>query len=439
MEEHIDILDFLQKNVKPASGCTEIGAIALGSSVCMQALAKDGKDTSISPDPRAFGRIEVTLDKKMYKNAHSVTIPNAGNGKGIALASALGVFLDAAGDGMLELFNHVTDDILHKACAILPLVWVSIDFNKESPYILTTITYGGKTQSSLITGTHTNVSLVPAGDAQEVATSPLATPAPLRIGLPLAELVRMVDRISATEEAELQKTIDLNMALVDEGMKGTYGMGIVKSLLWMQEQGDLGDGIYEHIKIAVAAAVEARMGGAPLSAMSTSGSGNMGITASVPIIIAARERNLPMQKVYRALLLSHFVVRLSADNMGDLSILCGANNKSAFGAAAGITYLLGGSAAHIRRAINAVASNLIGSACDGAKYNCALKAMTSACIAWESALLSLYGATIAHDGIVDDSIEKTFENISLLSKGMNALDDMIIDIIRAHDTDQDAC
>ncbi len=210
-------------------------------------------------------------------------------------------------------------------------------------------------------------------------------------------------------------------------------MGIVRALQSMKENGDIGDTIETRIKLAVAAAVEARMGGAPLSAMSTSGSGNMGITASVPIIVAAQEKNIANTTLYKALLLSHIVVRLTADNVGDISILCGANNKSAFGAAAGITYLLGGDVNQIKCAINAVASNIIGSACDGAKYNCTLKATTSAVIAWESALMSIYGVNISYDGIVDDSIVETFENISVLSQGMNALDDMIVDIIRDHD------
>jgi L-cysteine desulfidase len=435
MDSDIDVMEFLKENVKPASGCTEIGAIALGGAAAMEALLAQEPQGRNGFDPKKIERIEITLDKKLYKNAHSVSIPNTGDKKGIALAAALGALLDPTKGNLLELFSQGTEQQVNAALLLMPKVWISIDYTKASPYILTTIYYGHRSKSSVIQTRHDNVSIIETGYVSKMDRNVAFSPEPRKTisNMKLEEILQIIESISEREETELQKTIDLNMALVTEGMKGTYGMGIVKALQAMRTNGDIGDTTETKIKLAVAAAVEARMGGAPLSAMSTSGSGNMGITASVPIIVVAEERNVPIKKLYRALLLSHIIVRLSADNVGDLSILCGANNKSAFGAAAGLTYLLGGDASKITCAINGVASNIIGSACDGAKYNCTLKATTSAVIAWESALMSIYGVAMSTDGIVDDSIVETFENISVLSRGMNALDDMIIDIIRDHD------
>ncbi len=434
MDSNMDIMEFLNENVKPASGCTEIGAIALGTATSMHALLKDMKMKRNVLNPNHIERIEITLDKKLYKNAHSVSIPNTQDRNGIALAAALGTILDPTKGNPLELFAQNTPSAVKQAIRMIPKVWINIDYTKTSPYVLSTVHYKHQFKSSLIERQHDNVRIL--DNVIDTNAGPLTINTYEKKSIPpvgIEEILHIINRISKNDEKELQKTIDLNMALVEEGMKGIYGMGIVKALQSMKENGDIGDTIETRIKLAVAAAVEARMGGTPLSAMSTSGSGNMGITASVPIIIAAREKNIPKSTLYKALLLSHIVVRLTADNIGDISILCGANNKSAFGAAAGITYLLGGNINQIKCAINAVASNIIGSACDGAKYNCTLKATTSAVIAWESALMSIYGVNISHDGIVDDSIMETFENISILSQGMDALDNMIIDIIQDHD------
>ena len=156
----------------------------------------------------------------------------------------------------------------------------------------------------------------------------------------------------------------------------------------------------------------------------------MGITATVPIIIVGQELDRPEEEVLKSLLLSHMIVRMASDSIGELSTLCGASNKSAFGAAAGIAYLLGADSEGIINSINMVASNLIGATCDGAKSNCALKAMSSAAVAYDSALMGTWGLELGSQGIVGKTAKETLKNVSEISHKMDDIDDAIVDILR---------
>jgi len=185
-----------------------------------------------------------------------------------------------------------------------------------------------------------------------------------------------------------------------------------------------------NVKLEVASGVETRMGGAPKPAMSTSGSGNMGITATVPIIVTAEWLNIDEDRLLKSILLSHIVTRILSDYVGDLSALCGAFNKAAIGAAAGLAYLLGGKEEEINNAINATASNMTGAVCDGAKHSCTLKAMTAAGVAVESALMSVNGIKIPPNGIVDEKPKDTMKNIGMISCSMAQTDMTIVKILQ---------
>lgn len=152
----------------------------------------------------------------------------------------------------------------------------------------------------------------------------------------------------------------------------------------------------------------------------------MGITATVPIIVVGENLKIDKDKILKAILLSHLVTKVASDHISELSALCGNNNKSAFGATAGLTYLLDGGYEEIKNAINAVASNIAGVICDGAKYGCAFKAMNAAAIAWESALLSVKGLEVPSDGIVELSADETLKNFAEISECMRKVNDIIV-------------
>ncbi|GAH43212.1 unnamed protein product, partial [marine sediment metagenome] len=238
------------------------------------------------------------------------------------------------------------------------------------------------------------------------------------------------EAIDAKEKEELRKTIIINKQLTKEGRGKQYGIGIVKALEGLIQNGMLSNDLITNIKLEVASGVEARMGGAPERAMTTSGSGNMGITATIPIIVAAEWLNIDKDRLLKSILLSHIVTRIVSDYVGDLSALCGAFNKAAIGAAAGLAYLLGGKEGEINNAINAVTSNIAGVICDGAKYGCTLKAMTAAGIAIESALMSVNGIKIPPNGIVDEKPKDTMKNIGMISHSMVQTDTTIVKILQ---------
>lgn len=127
------------------------------------------------------------------------------------------------------------------------------------------------------------------------------------------------------------------------------------------------------------------------------------------------------------------IVKVSSDYIGELSALCGACNKAAFGAAAGLTYILGGGRREIENAIRYVASNILGVICDGAKYGCALKAVTAASIAYEAAILSLEGVDVPADGVVEKTADGTLRNLKEVSKVMSDVDDVVVKFIQQNE------
>jgi len=432
MPAKIDVLDFLSTNVKPASGCTEIAAVAFVSSSCYYALSLLSSKGNAILDKNKFEKLELIVDKKLFKNAYGVTIPNTGGRKGIDLAATLGLCIHPGAD-VLEIFKQITPKKLDDAISFTDKVTITIDSSKKVLFIKMRLYYDNHTSEIIVNKKHDTISsVVVDGNVIFVqGNNSLKHSGDSKFPvMTIEEMLNVVENISTKEENELQRTIDFNMALAKDGLSTRYGMGITPIFLSLIDKKILSDDVSMKIRLYVVAAVEARMGGSSLSAMSTSGSGNMGITASIPIIVAGNYLGKDKKTILKALLLSHLITRVTTNNIGELSIFCGVNNKSAFGAAAGLTYLLGGEVVEIKNAINAVASNIMGSACDGAKHNCALKAMTSSMISWDSALLCTNGLCVLSDGIVDSSALVTLDNLSKLSKGMSSLDDIIIDIIK---------
>jgi len=439
MKKKFDIKSFLEQYVKPAAGCTEIVAIGISSCAAYNALfhSLPGSRGIVDvpyPDMDKVELLEVVLDKRLYKNAFCVNIPNTYGNNGIDLAASIGIFLNINETDVLEIFMQIKPQMIEDAKKILDRATFNIDRGRDALYVKTTLKYDGHTIICTILDSHDNISSIFVDGIQvfDGSGDDVDNDLNLRISdFSIDELIDIVSSLPENIQDELKKTVDLNMSLVVEGMChfSTQG-GIVHILKELISEGLLSDDLSTKIKISVAAAVEARMGGVPLSAMSSSGSGNMGITATVPIIIVGQELDVHEDEVLRALLLSHLVVRMASDNIGDLSALCGASNKSSFGAAAGIAYLLGAGPEGIKNSINMVASNLIGATCDGAKSNCALKAMSSASVAYESALLGTWGLMLGAQGIVGDTALQTLKNVSELSHRMDKIDDVIVDILK---------
>jgi len=453
-----NIKKFLKNTVKPAAGCTEVVAIGIATSVCYNAIfnnfpktlhIKEGRANREMPELEKIESIEVTMDKNVFKNAYGVAIPNTDGRRGIKLAALLGLFTDInkfyendENPGYLRLFEQVSPDIIQYITtdeSWKSKIKISIDNSKTELFIKAVLKYDTNNVETIIHGKHDKiVKIVRNGEViyqydEEIKVERVKQQEEY---LSVDNILEIIEAIDEETLKELQKTIDTNKLLIEEGLLGKYGMGIVGLFKRGIQEGKFSSDLLTQIKLQVAAGVEARMGGAPYPAMSTSGSGNMGITATVPIIVVAEYYNIDKNRLLKSLLLSHLIVKLASDYVGELSPLCGNTNKSAFGAAAGITYLLGEDKDKnalknaIENAINYVASTIVGIFCDGAKHGCTLKAMTAASVAYEAAVFSLYGVKVPSDGIVEKNADDTLKNLDNFSASMKDVDDIIVNIIK---------
>ena len=434
-------------------GCTEVAAIGLATSTAYNALFGNypvhlglGINKCVPlPDTEKVEKMMIKVDRNVFKNACGVAIPKTNGQRGIKLAAALGLFTNLNKNATLKkqqylnIFDQINAPILERANSLVGKIEIgeadigekitAIDISAELIYLKDETETIAKTR---ICGAHDNIVLIQINDRKiyEQSIDQKAEKEEETLPENIAAIIKIIEAIDAKEKEELRKTIIINKQLTKEGRGKQYGIGIVKALEGLIQNGMLSNDLITNIKLEVASGVEARMGGAPKPAMSTSGSGNMGITATIPIIVTAEWLNIDEDRLLKSILLSHIVTRIISNYTGDLSALCGCFNKSAIGAAAGLTYLLGGKEREINNAINAVAANMTGVICDGAKYSCTLKAMTAAGIAMESALMSVNGIKIPPDGIVAEKPKDTMKNIGMISHSMVQADTTIVKILQ---------
>ncbi|RLI78929.1 hypothetical protein DRP05_05580 [Archaeoglobales archaeon] len=441
----VDVVNFLKSNVKPAAGCTEVVAVGLATSIAYNSIHGNfpmttGLPTNESvPLPRKekLGKIEVVMDKNVFKNAYGVAIPNSGGKRGLKLAAILCLYLDvnrffksADEPGYLEIFKQLDRSLIPAAETMVDKVSINVDYAKEDLYIHVRLVYDDKVAEATISTKHDRIDSIKLdGEVVYESKEEKRSVKKSKKTFKLDEILRVVEKIGAKEKSELQRTIDVNKLLVEEGLLGSYGMGIVKLYKSLIRKGLLPNDLHTKIKLHVAAGVEARMGGSEYPAMSSSGSGNIGIVATIPIIVAGENLDIEKDGILRGILISHMIVKVASDYIGELSALCGMQ-KSAFGAAAGLTYVLGGSKREIENAIKYVASSVIGMICDGAKYGCVLKAMSAASIAYEAAIFSLENVEIPDDGIVEKTADATLKNLEDLSKAMSDVDNVVVRLIQ---------
>ena len=248
-------------------------------------------------------------------------------------------------------------------------------------------------------------------------------------GLTVKEILAFAESAPFEDIAFILEDRTLNLALAREGLEGDYGMRVGKTIRENQQE-VFGDDFMSYAMGLTAAASDARMAGSTLPAMSNSGSGNQGITVSMPVIAYALKYGVGDERLARALILSNLVAIHIKHYLGKLSALCGCVVAST-GSACGIVWLQGGGYEEICAAIKNMAGNITGMVCDGAKVGCAMKVASGVSCAVQSAVLALRGTCIpSTDGIIDDDIEKTIRNIGAIgSAGMKNVDRMILDIM----------
>ena len=410
----------LEKELVCAMGCTEPIAVAYCAALARQTLGA-------LPE-----RVSVAASANIIKNVKSVVVPNTGGARGIEAAAAAGVVAGNA-DAKLEVLAGVTGEEIATMRDFLATHEVSVS-PSERPWIFDIqVRVSGDGHEALceIAGSHTNVIHVER-DGKVLLSEPFEESAGEndagtdRGCLSIEKIVEFAGAVELDDVKQLLgRQIACNMAIAREGLEGEWGANIGSVLL-----SAYGDGVANRAKAWAAAGSDARMGGCELPVVINSGSGNQGLTASVPVIVYAHELGVPHEELLRALVVSNLVTIHLKTGIGRLSAYCGATSAGA-GAAAGITYLYGGRADEISHTVvNAIAIDS-GMVCDGAKASCAAKIASAV----EAGLLGMqmqspgkqfYGG----DGIVVKGVENTIRNVGVLAaQGMRETDRTIIELM----------
>ena len=408
----------LEEELKPAMGCTEPIALAYAAAVARKVLGE-------MPDKVAIG-----ASGSIIKNVKSVIVPNTNRLKGIPAATAAGI-VGGDPDKELEVIAHVTEEQIKGMRTFLDTAEITVEHvdNGLTFDIIVTLYKGENYSKVRIVNYHTNIVLIEKngeilqevevqGESEEGLTD--------RSLLSMADIWDFINSVDIADIKEmLDRQIACNMAIAEEGIRGDYGANIGKVLIDMN-----GTDIRTRARAMAAAGSDARMNGCELPVIINSGSGNQGITASVPVIVYARELGVSEDKMYRALALSDLTTIHQKTPIGRLSAFCGAVSAGA-GAGAGIAYLNGGDFdAVIHTVINAVAI-VSGMVCDGAKASCAAKiaeAVDAGIIGYN---MHIRGQNFEDgDGIVKSCVEETILSVGRLAKeGMKETNTEILSIM----------
>ena len=413
-----EYLQILAEELLPAMGCTEPIAVALAA-----ARARDLLE--IAPE-----RVELVVSGNIIKNVKSVTVPNTGGMKGLEAAVAAGVAVGRA-ELELEVLSRVRAEEIPAISAFLercPIDVVPFDGDKVF-YIQVSLSGGGHTARCRVEDYHTNVILLERdgevvfageGQAQEEGTD--------RSLLSVEEIVAFADCVDPEDLRELVgRQIEYNSAISAEGLAGDWGASVGRTIRLLRGEDDPA----ACASAAAAAGSDARMSGCDMPVVIVSGSGNQGITASMPVVEYARHLGSSEAELLRAVALSDLITIHQKTGIGRLSAFCGAVSAGC-GAAAGIAYLHGGRYDVIAHTIANTLAICSGMICDGAKPSCAAKiasAVDAGLLGWS---MYLHGGHqfVGGEGIIKKGVENTIRSVGRLARqGMRHTDGEILDIM----------
>lgn len=417
------ILKLLEEKLKPAVGCTEPIAIALASGMAR----KYSKGREVSS-------IKVIVSGNILKNAFAVIIPGT-NKAGIDLATALGVISYKNADKGLEILSDVSSEDILKAEDLISRGSIEIslaDIDKVL-YIEIILKTDKDEVKVIIEDEHTNITLIEVNGKSVKKVdedSVLSDSGEDYNWFTIDAIWDFVNRVDIGKLGKIREAIKLNDDISKEGLSGTYGLEVGKTTKKRIEIGYLGEDLVNFSSMRTAAGSDARMSGALMPVMSNTGSGNQGITSTIPVLAVGEKLGLDEDRILRGVTLSSLITIYIKLRFGVLSALCGAS-VAATGASCGITYLLGGGLNELGKAVNNVLGNVSGMLCDGAKPGCAFKVSTCTSTAVNSALLAVDDKGIkGSEGIVSNSIEETIDNFCKLSKEVSSkVDESILDIM----------
>lgn len=431
-----EIIELIRKEVKPALGCTEPIAVALAVAKAMEVMEER---CCCSPEWRMSDSFSLCIEVSgnILKNGMGVGIPGTGM-IGLHIAAALGAVCGKSCYG-LEVLHDLSEEAIERAKGLVEnkAVKVAMADTDQKLYVKATVNLGEEHQAAaVIEANHDNIvetrfdGEMLTSSRQEMSTDSPVFKSTLDYNLTVKEIFDFARTVPFEDISFILESRTLNMALAQEGLKGTYGLKVGYAISLMDNKEVFGSDFLSYAMALTAAASDARMAGCTLAAMSNSGSGNQGITVTMPVIAYSIHYGTSDEELARALVLSHLIAIHIKGYLGRLSALCGCVIAST-GAACGLVYLRGGDYEQICSAIKNMVGNITGMVCDGAKVGCAMKVASGVSCALQSAVLAREGICISeYEGIIDKDIEKTIQNLGRIgSVGMQHTDNMILDIM----------
>lgn len=426
------LIALIKQEVLPALGCTEPIAVALAVAKACEVLREAGHE------PETL-RAEVSAN--ILKNGMGVGIPGTGM-VGLHIAVALAAVCGKS-EYRLEVLKDLDAESVAAAKKLVEdgKVKVERSHRPDKLYVLARAVAGEHSAEAVVSGSHDTITAISldgkalecvqhAAPGSEVEESGPELDPDMARKITVRQIVDFALETPIEKLEFIMDSVKLNKALSDEGLTHKYGLQIGRTLLSSLNAAVYGDTILTYAMARTAAASDARMAGCTLPAMSNSGSGNQGITVTVPVIAVAEKTGASREQLIRALTLAHLVAIHIKGHLGKLSALCGCVIAST-GSSCGIVYLRGGGYEQICSAIKNMIGNITGMVCDGAKEGCAMKVASGVACSMQSAILALDGICIsANDGIIEKDIEKTISNLGRIgSVGMQTTDEMILDIM----------
>ncbi len=413
----------IKKEVVPALGCTEPVSVALASAIAAQKLAGD------------IQMISVHVSPNLMKNGMGVGVPGTGM-VGLSIAAAIGAVAGEPEAG-LEVLKNITPEDVTQAKSLQSAVTVEVADVLNIIYAKVVVSDGEHRVAVTIADSHTNVVSIEEdglttyinaqGQEAETASEPTESPMKDACAQDIFDfaLNAPLESISFIEQA-----YQLNNDLSNEGLSQDYGLQVGATFKRNVDKGLLAKSLMTDVLCRTSAASDARMDGAMKPAMSNSGSGNQGISATMPVVVVAEHVHADRETMIRALMLSHLMAVYIKSYQHKLSALCGATTAS-MGAAAGMTWLLGGNFKQISDAICSMIGDVAGMICDGAKTSCAMKVSSSAGAAFKATLMALDGIRVTgNEGIVSENVDESIRNLSSRANGaMTQTDIQILEIM----------
>ena len=419
--ERNQIIALVKREVVPAIGCTEPIAVAL-------CVARATETLGQTPT-----HISVKLSANVLKNAMGVGIPGTGM-VGLPIAIALGSLIGKSAY-QLEVLKDITPEAVEQGKLYIAQKRIHIALKSDTAeklYIEVTCQAGEQQATAIIAGGHTTFVYVQQNETVLLDNRTPAVQEESRDAIQLT-LRKVYDFATTAPLDEIRFILDtakLNKAAAEQSFTGDYGHGLGRLFGDGKVQQLMGNNTFSHILAYTSGACDARMAGALIPVMSNSGSGNQGISATMPVVIYAEENGKSEEQLIRALMLSHLTVIYIKESLGRLSALCGCV-VAATGSSCGITWLMGGEYQEVSFAVQNMIANLTGMICDGAKPSCALKVTTGVSTAVLSAVMAMNGRCVTSvEGIIDADVDQSIRNLTKIgSCGMNETDNLVLDIM----------